>query len=310
MWTLVLTPADAGPPPPPAAPVAAFTASCTALDCTFTSTGSSTGAPPLTYAWDFGDSATSTAANPPHTYGSDGTRTVKLTVTDALARTATISHDVTVSSGTTTGDLAFVAANESNSNTNNAKVTVPNGTQAGDGMVLIASWNSSNVSVTSAPAGWTLVDSQSAANMEGQVYRRTATGADAGSTVALGLSGYAKTALTVAVYRGAASGSFLAATGATAASGTARVAPAASVATSGSWVLSYWSDKSSATSSWNAPGAVSVRSQTFGSGGGRVSSLLADSGAPVSAGTSPARTATSDASGNNAVMWTLVLAPA
>ena len=43
----------------------------------------STGSAPLTYAWDFGDGATSTDQNPQHTYMQSGLFTVSLTVTNA-----------------------------------------------------------------------------------------------------------------------------------------------------------------------------------------------------------------------------------
>ena len=42
----------------------------------------STGTTPLTYAWEFGDGATSAEANPQHTYTKKGPYTVKLTVTN------------------------------------------------------------------------------------------------------------------------------------------------------------------------------------------------------------------------------------
>jgi PKD repeat protein len=64
---------------------------------TFTDT-SSGGSPGYTYAWDFGDSSTSTEANPTHSYASPGNNTVSLTVTDSLggSDTETETNYITV----------------------------------------------------------------------------------------------------------------------------------------------------------------------------------------------------------------------
>ncbi|MCB0754809.1 MAG: PKD domain-containing protein, partial [Flavobacteriales bacterium] len=63
-------------------PSASFTVAngCEGQPTSFTNT-SSIGAGTLTYAWDFGDSNTSTDQDPSHTYALDGTYTVTLTVT-------------------------------------------------------------------------------------------------------------------------------------------------------------------------------------------------------------------------------------
>ncbi|GHA94811.1 glycosyl hydrolase [Streptomyces thermoviolaceus subsp. thermoviolaceus] len=50
----------------------------------------------LTYHWDFGDGTTSTAANPKHTYRSNGTYTATLTVTDPSGRTGSAGVQVVV----------------------------------------------------------------------------------------------------------------------------------------------------------------------------------------------------------------------
>ena len=299
-------------PQAPAVPVAAFGISCTELSCAFTDQ-STTGAPSISsYDWDFGDGSThATTKNPSHTYASAGSYDVTLTITDSLGRTADVTHQAVVDSGTNpTTPVTFIAANSNNGNTNKAQVTVPNATKTGDGLVLTLSLNRSDVTPQT-PDGWTLVDQAQTPGMTSWVYRRTAVAADAGTTVTASYNGtYAKTAVDLAVYRGAASGNFLSATSETARAGTERIAPAATVTTAGSWVVSLWSDKSSATAAWTAPGNVTVRDQTYGTGGGRISSLLADSAGPVTPGTYPARTATTDTSGSNAIAWTLVVRPA
>jgi len=84
------------------APVAVFSATPTSgaapLAVTFSSAGSlDPEGQPLTYAWDFGDSATSTAANPAHTYTQPGRYTVRLTVSDGVNQT--VATSITISAG-------------------------------------------------------------------------------------------------------------------------------------------------------------------------------------------------------------------
>ena len=51
---------------------------------------------PLTYAWKFGDGGTSTAADPSHTYTTNGRYTAELTVSDGTGKTANASVIITV----------------------------------------------------------------------------------------------------------------------------------------------------------------------------------------------------------------------
>ncbi|WP_405524660.1 PQQ-dependent sugar dehydrogenase [Streptomyces canus] len=50
----------------------------------------------LTYSWNFGDGATSTAANPTHTYKKNGTYTATLTAKDASGRTSSVGVQIVV----------------------------------------------------------------------------------------------------------------------------------------------------------------------------------------------------------------------
>jgi PKD repeat protein len=82
-------------------PVAAFSSSCSNLACSFTSSSSDPDGTIASYSWTFGDGGTSTAQNPSHTYGTGGTYTVTLKVTDNLGATNAVSHTVTVSAPNT-----------------------------------------------------------------------------------------------------------------------------------------------------------------------------------------------------------------
>jgi len=75
----------------PGGPTAKFSVACASLDCTITNQSTATGAT-ITWAWDFGDGATSTQQNPPvHSYTASSLTpfTITLTVTsDGLSSTA------------------------------------------------------------------------------------------------------------------------------------------------------------------------------------------------------------------------------
>ena len=72
-------------------PTAEFTVDVNGSEVTFTSTVTNTN----TYLWNFGDDATSTEANPVHTYVVSGTYTVTLTVTGAGGN-ANANNDVDI----------------------------------------------------------------------------------------------------------------------------------------------------------------------------------------------------------------------
>ena len=87
-------------PAPNTPPTAGFTVTCNNASCSFTST--STDAAPgsiATFAWDFGDGATASTANPSHTYAviNPTDFTVTLTVTDDQGATDVESQTITVS---------------------------------------------------------------------------------------------------------------------------------------------------------------------------------------------------------------------
>jgi hypothetical protein len=90
---------------------------------------------------------------------------------------------------------------------------------------------------------------------------------------------------------------------------TTHTTPSATATTTGSWVLSLWADKSSATTAITPPGGQRQRFTGCGTGGGHICSLVTDSG-PVNAG-SPVGglTATANSASNADTMWTIVLTP-
>ncbi|WP_073392343.1 PKD domain-containing protein [Jatrophihabitans endophyticus] len=97
-------------------PVASFTVNCTDLTCSFDGSASSDPDGSITsYAWDFGDGSSKTTTGPTvdHAYGSAGTRTVSLTVSDNRQATATVTKSAvaTAPNSPPTASFALSCAN-------------------------------------------------------------------------------------------------------------------------------------------------------------------------------------------------------
>lgn len=287
-------------------PTATFTRTCADLKCAFDASASSDPDGTIaSYAWDFGDGKTGTGATPEHTYAAAGTYTVKLTVTDH--RGGTDVSEQTVKVAENRAGIAYRGTDGFNANSKAPAVTVPSGVEAGDGMLLFLTLNSTAVTVTP-PAGWTQVGTQSNTGSVSTVWRRVAEAGDAGKTVTVDLSDYAKADLRLAAYAHTGATPVAEVAKASDAVQNAHQAPNAPVAEPGSWVVTYWSEKSSATTAWTAPETAEKRAVSIGTGGGRITSLLVDSGGAVPTGTYAGLTATAD-SASRALMWTIVLRP-
>jgi PKD repeat protein len=79
-------------------PTAAFTSSCSSLDCTFTDGSTDSDGTIAAWAWDFGDGATDNNQNTTHSYTATvpDTFAVSLIVTDNAGGKDTVSHNVVV----------------------------------------------------------------------------------------------------------------------------------------------------------------------------------------------------------------------
>jgi PKD repeat protein len=314
--------ASAQPPPPPlgTGPIPNATSSCTFLTCAFDgSTSTDDTGSVVSYAWTFGDGTTGTGVNPSHSYQSPGTYAYTLAVTDDAGAQSTndFNGSVTVAVAPpppppppAPAPIAFRAAahNYANGATPNSGVslTEPATIAAGDTELLFVS--SAAVGATADPAGWTKLSQQTAAPLQSILYTRTATATDARSVVRVPITANDKVSLELSAYSGAASP--VGATGSIDSSKVTHVALAAAVTTPNSWVLNYWSDRSSTTTDWTLPAAVTDRDMVIGQGGGHPSAAIADSGGALPTGTYPAGAAqvVGGASGKGA-SFTVVLTP-
>ncbi len=270
------------------------------------------------YEWTFGDGATATGATPGnHTYAADGPYTITLTVTDDDGAPNSTTRDVDVAATPPpSSDLGFRAQTQASNTTaskTNSQVTIPAGVQVGDQLVLIGSYaygSSTTPANPSTPAGWTQVGSTVTNNaLQSAVWTRVAVAGDAGTTVSTPLEASSRSTLTVAAYQGvAATGGVSGLASSQDVSATSHTSPTVTAA-AGDWVVQFWSDKSSGTTLWTPPGGVTPRGTSYGPGTGRTSALLADSGAPVAAGTHGGATATTNVASGRGIALTFLLKP-
>jgi subtilisin family serine protease len=94
-----------GSQPPNSAPDADFSATKNGLSVSFTNKSSDDSAV-VSHSWSFGDGRNSTATNPSHTYATNGTYQVSLTVADAQGLTDSKTLSVTVTDGVVGGDCS------------------------------------------------------------------------------------------------------------------------------------------------------------------------------------------------------------
>ncbi|MET0837904.1 MAG: PKD domain-containing protein, partial [Marmoricola sp.] len=303
-------------------PVANASISCNAKVCTFDGTASSDAEGPLTYDWDFGDGTShGSGATTTHTYADAGDRAVTLTVTDNKGATNAVTR--TASPTNQADSISFVNRANNNGSRSSHTIAVPAGTQVGDTLLLFFASNSTGP-VYAGPAGWTEIESENGTSFVGRAYTKTATVDDIGATPATpganvtvtsknadGTAYTVKSDLTIATYRGVGSP---AVGGANSTSqsfpSTVHQTPTIDAEDGTSWLLSYWTDKSSTATgvptNWTGPGSQTQRSEGTANGSNHMSSLLTDSNARVGKGVQGGLNATADVSAQALTMSILL----
>ena len=291
-------------------PTAEFTSSCAGLQCTLTSTSTDADGTVAGTSWDYGDGTVGTGSPATHLYGAAGIYPVTLTATDEDGASSTVSHPVTVTAPASA--IEFRAASGADANSTQVSTTVPAAVQAGDTLLMIATANSAvTLATPTGVTGWTEVATQPGNTMVSTVWAKKADAVDAGATVRVPLSAGAKVSLQVLAYSGSTAAvpvSAAAAAVETVVQPT-HTTPAVTVLTDGSYVVSYWSDKTTDTTAWTVPSGTTARVGTLGTGTGHITAVAADPGGGAAAGTAGNLTATADSANGKAIMWSVVLAP-
>lgn len=195
-------------------------------------------------------------------------------------------------------------------NTTRLAARVPASVMAGDALLLLVTGNRTDTTL-GVPAGWVLLRRVTDGTLQSAVWWKVAGTGDAGGSVPVTATAVTKVSAQVLAYSGTAAAP-VQAFGVAVEPGSSAThrTPPVTVTGTGSWVLSYWADKTQAGTGWSTPAALVRRVQTPGSGGGRITSVSADSGTVVAPGTAAGLTATSTAASTMAAMWTIALRPA
>ena len=294
-------------------PAASFAPTCAGLICTFSAAGSTDADGAIqTYAWSYGDGVTepptAQAVFTSHVYAQAGTFPIELTITDDRGATAMASTSVTVAPISEL--ISFVGQATAYLNVKRHTVTIPANVQVGDGLILFFSENSH--SAMTEPAGWLALDSVAGGFATTRTWRKVATVADAGSTVQIDLVTQSKGAMTVLAYRGTSLTDPVSASASKTdtATTTTRQTPFATVTVAQSWAVSYWMHGDSLSGALTPPAGLAVRAAGTHTGGGRVTTLIADANASIPLGGFGGLVATAPNASSTTASFTLILAPA
>jgi PKD repeat protein len=231
----------------------------------------------------------------------------------AVVMTAMLSSVIALapSAGAAPPTLSFVGSNATAGNRINHTVGLPEAIRAGDTLVAFLTVNSTTATVSD-PAGWIVLEAQDGNGVRGRAYSKVATAADAGATLSVATSAYAKSQISVAAYRSSAGTSSVtdSAISIVNTSGTSLTTPSVAVGDANSWVVSAWTEKSSTAGiTFSLPSAVTGRSSASGDGNGEISGVLGDTNGPVPVGTSAGATATVSSAVSRSVTYSVAVSP-
>lgn len=225
---------------------------------------------------------------------------------------ALLALPVVTASPTAAADptLQHTGAAISSGNRTTHVVRVPTTVAAGDLLLLTMTSNDTTIAVTG-PAGWSAVETTDGNGIRGRAWTKVASGTDAGVNVTATTPTAVKSVTAIAGYRSSLGTVTVtdSATRVVNTSGATHTTEALDVVDPGSWVVDWFSEKSSVATTWTPPAGSTARGTASTTGSGRTSALLTDSGGAVSGGTAPARTATTDVATSRSLTMSFVVSP-
>jgi len=306
---------------PNSPPTANFTQSCVGLSCSFDASGSTdSDGTVATYSWNFGDgSGTQTGKTVQHIFPSANSYPVTLTVTDNDGAPDDQTNQVSVAP--IPSAISFRASGKyEGKQVKSHNWQLPNGIQNGDTIVMALSVHNTSdpgpiLDATKAPiAGWVKAADVTDEDTRTAIYTKSATAADSGSTVDVEFPVSTRLIASMAVYDGVASvGPITTAGELSTKQQFTHTTPSVNVPANGSWVVSYWEDKTAVTTDWTVPTSQQKRVQAISwydpafPDTVRVTGVLTDDGAPTVAGTRPGLDATATGKSTSATMASIVL---
>ncbi len=227
--------------------------------------------------------------------------------------TAPLAGAVGVSSAAAAvGVVSHVASLSAASTGTSRSVRVPAAVEAGDTLLLFLTTNST-VGTVGSPSGWRLLRSPEGSGIRGRAWTKQASSTDASTppNVTVTSSAAVKSVITMAAYRSSLGPSSVTASSSAVVntSASSHSAPAVAVSTAGSWLVSDWSVKASAAVTFSTPAGTVSRAKAQGTGSGLIAGVVADSNAPLAAGTAAARRATTSRAVSRSVDFSVVVAP-
>jgi hypothetical protein len=292
-------------------PNAVFTLNCNSgtRTCSVNASSSSDSDGTITgYSWNWGDGNVTSDTNgqEQHVYAADGAYPITVTVTDNDGGSSQVTHTAYIGVSPPP-PIAFKGVNTHYVNATSDGINIPATTANNDALLLFDTFASKTVTETGGLAGWTLVGSTVQGSQTTNVYSRVANGTDAGTAVNVQYSATVKAIVTIADYSGTDPSTPVETfQTATAASSTTATAPALTSLSDGTFVVSFWADKSSTTTTFTPPAGVTQENLTMGTGSSTVNSLLADSGGAVGPNY-PSQTATTNDASIANTAWNIAL---